>query len=174
MKSKKLRVILKITKPLEETDFMENSLNMDLRSYTSRFLYFSIRPVRRDYPEEIRRGILSPLAKPTKKNERVKVRPIILLLVLRKIITITLISRCCARLKNCIPPSQVAYQSGRSTTEQVFAIKILAEKAITFENYDIFLLLLDMSKVFDTVNHSKLMNILQQILSESELHMFTS
>ena len=39
---------------------------------------------------------------------------------------------------------------------------ILAEKAITSENYDIFILFLDMSKAFDTVNGSKLMEILQE------------
>ena len=53
-----------------------------------------------DYPEEVRRGILTPLAKPPKKDERVDVRPIILLSVLRKILTITLIDQCWERIKN--------------------------------------------------------------------------
>ena len=70
-----------------------------------------------------------------------------------------------------IPPSQAAYQSGHSTTEQVFTLKILAEKAITSENYDIFILMLDMSKAFDTVNWSKLMQTLHNILTPGELHM---
>ena len=122
-----------------------------------------------DYPEEIRRGILTPLARPPKKHERVNVRPIILLSVLRKMITITLIDRCWERMKNHIYLSQAAYQIGRSTTEQVFTIKILAEKAITSENYDTFLLFLDMFKVFDTVNCSKLMEILNNSLTPSEL-----
>ena len=74
-------------------------------------------------------------------------------------------------MKNHIPLSQAAYQKVRSSTEQVFTIKILAEKAITCENYDIFLLFLDMSKAFDTVNRSKLMEILKNILTPSELHM---
>ena len=82
-------------------------------------------------------------------------RPIILLSVLLKIITITLIDRCWEWMKNHIPLSQAAYQKGRSSTEKVFSIKILAGKAITSENYDIFLLFLDMSKAFDTVNRSK-------------------
>ena len=124
-----------------------------------------------EYPEEIRRGILNPLAKPPKKGEQVNVRPIILLSVLRKIITITLINRCWERMKTHIPLNQAAYQGGRSTTEQVFAIKLLTEKAITSENYNIFLLLLDMSKAFDTVNRPKLMKMLENILTKCELHM---
>ena len=111
-----------------------------------------------EYPEEIRRRILTPLAKPPKKDERVNVRPIILLSVLRKMITISLIDSW-ERPKTHIPPSQAAYQSGRSTTERVFTLKILAEKAITSENHDIFILMLDMSKAFDTVNRSKHTNI---------------
>ena len=61
-----------------------------------------------DYPEEIRRGILNPLSKPPKKEEKVNVRPVILLSVLRKIITVTLIDRCWERMKTHIPPSQAA------------------------------------------------------------------
>ena len=124
-----------------------------------------------DYSEEIRRGILTPLAKLPKKNEQVNVRPIILLSVLRKIITITLIDRCWERMTNHIPLSQAAHQKGRSTTEQVFTIKIFAEIAIKSANYDIFLLFLDMSKDFNAVNRSKLMEIFKDILTPRELHM---
>ena len=74
-------------------------------------------------------------------------------------------------MKNHIPLSQATYRKGRSATEQVFTIKILTEKAIISDNYDIFLLFLDTSKAFDTVNRSKQMEILKNILTPSELHM---
>ena len=72
----------------------------------------------------------------------------------------------------CLPLAQSVYQSGRSTTEQVFAIKVLAEKCITSSTYNIYLLL-DMSKAFDTVCGSKLLGPvdLQEILEPDEMHM---
>ena len=85
-----------------------------------------------EYPLEIRKGILNPLPKPGKKaGPPENLRPIILLSILRKILAICLIERCWSKLSTQIPLSQAAYQVGRSTTEQVFAIKLLAEKAIT-------------------------------------------
>ena len=76
-------------------------------------------------------GLLRTLQKPGKaKGPPENLRPIILLSVLRKILTICLIDRTWDHLKQHIPSDQAAYQPGWGTTEQVFAIKILAEKAI--------------------------------------------
>ena len=66
--------------------------------------------------------------------------------------------------------SQAAYRAGRSTTEHVFAAKVLVEKAITSANYPIHLLMLDMSKAFDTVNRSTLMQELAKVLDPNEVH----
>ena len=74
-------------------------------------------------------------------------------------------------MKKHIPLSKVAYHSGRPTTEHLFAIETLAEKAITTENYDTFLLLLDVLKAFYTVDRKKLMDTLGSILTKCELHM---
>ena len=120
----------------------------------------------------IKKGILIPLPKPGKKKGPVKhLRPVILLSVLRKIIAISLITRCWDRLSKEITPDQAAYQPGRSTTEQVFTLKLLTEKAIISENYEIIILLIDMSKAFDTVNRSKLLNILKEILNNNEMRL---
>ena len=75
------------------------------------------------------------------------------------------------RMKDHIDISQAAYQQGRSTTEQVYTLKTMIEKAITTENYEIFIILLDMSKAFDTVNRPKLLQYLKEILSECEMNM---
>lgn len=125
-----------------------------------------------DYPNELKMGILTPLPKPGKrKGPRENLRPIILLSVLRKILTICLIRRTWDRLSTRISRDQAAYQSGRSTTEQVFAIKLLAEKAINASDYTIYILMLDMSKAFDTVDRNKLFEALEEVLLPEELHL---
>ena len=127
-----------------------------------------------NYPAEIKEGILTPLPKPGKKaGPPANLRPIILLSNLRKILAVCLIRRCWDKISAYIPISQAAYQAGRSTTEHVFAIKILAEKAITSSDYHLHLLMLDMSKAFDTVNRPKLLEDLKQILEPDELHLMS-
>ena len=65
------------------------------------------------------------------------------------------------------------YQPGRGTAEQVLALKILIDKALTTKDYDLYILLIDMSKAFDTVNRKLLLQKLEQILQPDELHMLS-
>ena len=53
----------------------------------------------------------------------------------------------------------------------VFTFKTLAEKAITSCGYETILLLLDMSKAFDTIERSTLIEDLREILESDELHL---
>ena len=125
-----------------------------------------------EYPAEIKQGILVPLPKPNKKKGPVEnLRPIILLSILRKILAICMLRRIHDKLNETIPVSQAAYRFGRSTTEHVFSVKSLAEKAITSKSYEITLLLLDMSKAFDTVKRNTLFEDLGKIVDNDELHM---
>ena len=119
--------------------------------------------------EELKIGILNPLPKPgKKKGPRENLRPIILLSVLRKILTICMIRRAWERISERISRDQAAYQNGRSTTEQVFAVKMLIEKAVASSDYTIFILMLDMSKAFDTVNRKTLFEGLEKVLLPEE------
>ena len=81
-----------------------------------------------------------------------------------------MLNRIIQRLDENILVTQTAYRKGRSTSENVFVFKILAEKAIIEENAEINLRLLDMSKAFGSVKRMHLMNDLNEILEEDELH----
>ena len=121
--------------------------------------------------QELVVGLLRPLQKPGKKKGPAEnLRPIILLSVIRKILTVAMLNRLWDKLKAQLPLKQSAYQPGRGTTEQVHAIKLLVEKAILSSDYKIHLLLLDMSKAFDTVNRNTLFDHLEDILEDDELY----
>ena len=68
-----------------------------------------------------------------------------------------------------IPLSQVAHRKGRSTTEHVFSMKILCEKAITLCGYSTLVLLLDMTKALNNINTGHLYKRLSDILHPDEL-----
>ena len=126
-----------------------------------------------DTPEEIHKGILVPFQKPGKpKGPCTNLRPIILLSVIRKILSICMIRRTTEKLETIIPLSQAAYRGGRSTTEHVFALQMLIEKAINSQKYNIFVTLFDTSKAFDTIRRPQLIQDLGKILDNNELHMF--
>ena len=74
------------------------------------------------------------------------------------------------RLSTLIPKSQAAYQGGRGTTEQVLALKMMVEKALTTNDFELYIILLDMSKAFDTVNRRILLTELEQVLNPDEMH----
>ena len=63
------------------------------------------------------------------------------------------------------------YSAGRSTTELVFTFKTLAEKAISSCGYEINLLMLDMSKAFDTIQRGTLIKDLKGVIDDDELHL---
>ena len=124
-----------------------------------------------EHPREIKSGLLNPLQKPGKKKGPLSnLRPIILLSILRKILAICLMDRTVGRILQHIPSSQSAYQKNRSTTEQIFTFKLLAEKAITSEDYNCYILLMDMSKAFDMVERNTLLDDLKRILNPDEIH----
>ena len=60
--------------------------------------------------------------------------------------------------KQRLPTDQAGYQKciTRPSTEQIYSIQLLAEKAITSSDYKIYIFLQDMSKAFDTVNRNQL------------------
>ena len=124
-----------------------------------------------EHPPELTLGIITPIQKPGKPKGRVqKLRPITLLSIIRKDLAACMKKRVVDKLDAEIPPSQAAYRAGRSTKEHEFEAKVLMEKTITSANYPIHLLMLNMSKVFDTVHQSMLMQELAKVLDPNKLH----
>ena len=125
-----------------------------------------------DTPIELSLGILILLQTPDKKKRPcVKQRPIISLSAIRKILATCLINRVGDKIIHNTPTSQAAYQHNRSTTERAFAFKILADRVITTVNRTKYILLMDISKVFDIVNRDTLVEDLRMIMDPDELHM---
>ena len=124
-----------------------------------------------EHPPELTLSIITPLQKPGKSKGSVQnLRSITLLSVIRKFLVVCMKKRIVNKLDAEIPPSQAAYRTGRSTIGHVFAAKVLVEKVIPLANYPIHLLMLDMSKAFDTVNRSTVMQELAKVLDPDKLH----
>ncbi|MCP3927643.1 MAG: hypothetical protein GY705_00905, partial [Bacteroidetes bacterium] len=124
-----------------------------------------------EHPDELNTGLLNPLQKAGKKcGPCENLRPIILLSILRKILAICLLDRFLSRILRQLPSSQAAYQMNRSRTEQIFTFKLLIEKALTSQDYDLYILLTDMSKAFDMVKRDILFEDLKEFLEPDELH----
>ena len=124
------------------------------------------------HSNEIRRGIFRAQQKPGKpKGPTSNIRPIIILSILRKKLAVCMImKRINLRLDSAIPMPQTAYRKNRSTTEHVFATELIIERtSSTVETA--YLLFLDMSKAFGSIQRNTLIQNLKKVLNQDELHM---
>ena len=110
-----------------------------------------------DIPKEVTYGMLKPLQKPSKaKGLPSNLRPIIPFSSLGKILAACITKRIKDRLEAEISPSQAAYRPNRSTTEYVFTFKLIIERTITARNESAHLIMLDMSKEFNSIKRNQL------------------
>ena len=63
--------------------------------------------------------------------------------------------------RNIIPESQCGFRANRGTADMVFALRLLQEKC-KLKNQDLYLLFIDLTKAFDTVNREGLWCILEK------------
>ena len=82
-------------------------------------------------------------------------RPISLLSHIYKLLTQIIYNRIKDKLTNCLPEYQAAYQSNRSTIEQIQIIQQTIEKSLEFQQ-SIVICFIDYKKAFDSVNQTKL------------------
>ena len=115
-------------------------------------------------------GILVPLPKPWPKPKVPfkKLRPIILLNIIRKVLSRMTIERIEPKISQYLSESQSAYRKGRSTTDVVWAYRWILAKVQEY-NIKIYVIGIDMSSAFDTIDRKSLLEILERILDEDEV-----
>ena len=91
-------------------------------------------------------------------------RGISLLCIAGKIYARILLNRLIRHIKSIrlIPESQCGFEAGRSTIDPCFALRQLQEKC-WFHSRDLYLLFIDLTKAFDTVNRDGLWALLKRI-----------
>ena len=115
--------------------------------------------------EDLELGLakLVTLPKPGKPVGPVKnIRPIALLPLLRKVLSLITLARIRGPVDLYLSPSQAAYRPGRSGADIVWAHRWLVAKSMRYK-VAIHVLGLDMSRAFDTINRSKLMSVLESV-----------
>ena len=97
-------------------------------------------------------------------------RPIVLLSVLRKTLSLIVLSRIAPKVDEYLSSSQSGFTRGHSTADVVFGYRWLCAKAQR-HRVAVKFLGIDLSRVFDTIRRDKLLDTLQTFLGESELRM---
>ncbi|OQR83398.1 hypothetical protein ACHHYP_14761, partial [Achlya hypogyna] len=97
-------------------------------------------------------------------------RPIVLLNCIRKAVSILVLNRIQAKLDNAIGQYQSGFRRGRSTADAVWTHKWLVARVRKYE--DAFSILgIDLSRAFDTIDRSKLLLVLEDILTNDEVRL---
>ena len=122
--------------------------------------------------EKLKAGILFPLNKMKGDKVAKNTRPVVFLVALRKILSTIVLRRIEAAVEGFLSIYQHAYRRGRSTTEAVWTWQWVRGMIERYSERVKFLGL-DLSKAFDSLNRSKLMEILGRynLATEDELRM---
>ena len=106
-------------------------------------------------------GYLVPIGKPGKDpKDPSSYRPVNLLLTYRRLLSLIILDRISDKVDETMSPYQFAYRRGRSTGDIVLIHKYLIAGAKS-KGLEKVCMGIDMSKAFDTIDRSRLLNILK-------------
>ena len=89
-------------------------------------------------------------------------RGISLLSIPGKVFARVLLNRLTSYAENFLPETQCGFRSGRGTADMIFALKQIQEKCIE-QNMPLYMVFIDFTKAFDTVDRATLWKILQKL-----------
>lgn len=123
-------------------------------------------------PIQLGKGQLAALWKPGKtKGPVVHMRPIILLIILRKILSNVTLNRIKPNIESYLSASQSAYRCSRSTTDVVWSYRWMLAKIQRYTDLELYITGIDMSSAFDTINRQELLDVLDTFVDEDEVRM---
>jgi len=126
-----------------------------------------------DKPMSIGHGALIPLQKPGKvRGPPANLRPIVLLTVLRKVLSLVTLIRIRPAVNQYLSPNQSGFRSKRSTSDVVWSYRWLAARCQKFKE-SFHVLGIDMSKAFDTISRQRLLDVLTTFLAADEVSMIS-
>ena len=110
--------------------------------------------------KDIGTGILIAINKPRKKREASNTRPITLLNSIRKILSNILLDRIYPKLDRYISQDQSAFRKNRSTADILWTYRFYMAKAQKYKE-EFHLMGIDLSKAFDCINRTLLLDIMR-------------
>jgi len=122
-----------------------------------------------DLSTVVGQGTLIPLAKPNKPRGPVtSLRPIVLLNTIRKTMSLVVLKRITNDVARHLGPIQSGFRPGRSTADVIWTQRWLSAKTTRY-SWECHVLGLDMSKAFDTISRTKLLEVMSTITGPDEV-----
>ncbi|POM68592.1 LOW QUALITY PROTEIN: RxLR effector candidate protein [Phytophthora palmivora] len=97
-------------------------------------------------------------------------RPIVLLNSIRKAVSLITLMRISPKVEAFLSPCQSGFRPNRSTADAVWAPKWIAARAQTYVE-KFYVLGIDMSRAFDTIDRDKLLSVLRTFLNNDEIRL---
>ena len=115
-------------------------------------------------------GVVVMIPKPDKPPRIENMQPITLLNTIQKILSLIVLCWIEFDIKSFLSQSQCGFLRQCKTTNAVFAHKLIVSKAMKF-HWSVYILGIDLSKAFDTVDWTKLLDILRDFICPDCFHL---
>ncbi|CAH0482892.1 unnamed protein product [Peronospora belbahrii] len=116
-------------------------------------------------------GILLGLPQPNMPaGQFASLRSIVLLNSIRKAISLVVLRRIFPKVERFLSPHQSGFRPSRNTTDTVWAHRWVAARAQRYRER-FYILGIDLSRTFDTVNRDKLLPVLDPLLDDNEVRL---
>ena len=112
-------------------------------------------------PQEFKDAEIVLIHKKGSQKECKNYRPISLLSHIYKVFITIICERVKSGIIECFPKTQSAYQKGRGTSEQIFSLQQMMEKALEF-NQELNIVMVDFEKAFDSISWEAIWDSLEK------------